>query len=176
MAQSLTCRETDELLVEYLDGGLEETAAAGVQAHLAGCARCAALRDALRATLALVHTDHVPEPAAGSWERFAGDVREKIRRAEETEGRRARAGRPRPAAWDRLSAWAQRGAFAPVAVAAAAAVLLAIGVAWNRAAPPVSEGDVALVQDLDVLRAVDRPDDLEMIERLPALLAMVRAS
>jgi len=32
------------------------------------------------------------------------------------------------------------------------------------------------VQDLEVLRAVDRPDDLEMIEHLPALLALVRTS
>ena len=173
--------------MELLEGGLEAGPAAEVRAHLAGCARCAALREDLRATLALVHTDRVPEPPAGTWERFADDVRAKIRLAEEAEAagrpvaagpppRRTRSGPPRPTARDRLSAWAQRAAFAPVAVATAAAVLLAIGVARNQPGPALSERELALAQDLEVLRAVERPDDLEMIERLPALLALVRTS
>jgi len=178
---AMRCDDVQDVLVEFLDGGLEAGPAAEVRAHLAGCARCAALREDLRATLALVNTDLVPEPPAGTWERFADDVLAKIRLAEETEAagpprRGTRSGLPLPTAWDRLSAWAQRAAFAPVAVATAAAVLLAIGVARNQPGSAVSERDLALVQDLEVLRAVDRPDDLEMIEHLPALLALVRTS
>ncbi len=183
----MRCDDVQDVLMEFLDGGLEAGPAAEVQAHLAGCARCAALRDDLRATLVLVHTDRVPEPPAGTWERFADDVRAKIHLAEDAEAagrpaaaepppRRPRSGFPQPTLWERFSVWAQRAAFAPVAVATAAAVLLAIGIARNQPGPAVSERDVALVQDLEVLRAVDRPDDLEMIERLPALLAMVRTS
>ncbi len=187
MAQAVGCHEVKEVLMELLDGGLEAGPAAEVQAHLAGCARCAALREDLRATLALVHMDVVPEPAPGTWERFGADVREKILLAEEANpvGRpavgeaptpRPRSGLPRPTFGERLSEWLGWARFAPVYAATAAAALLAVAIARNQPPPFVPERDLAMAQDIDVLRAVDRPDDLEIIERLPALLAMVRES
>ncbi len=188
MAQAMGCREIEEVLTEFLDGGLPAQPAAEVREHLAGCARCAAARDDLRAALALVHADVVPEPPAGTWERFAADVREKIRLAGEAEAagrpaaaqpppRRTRSGLPRPAIWERLSDWLRFAPFPPLAAATAAAVLVAIGVLMQTAPPgrPFDPGrDLALAQDLEVLRDVDRPEDLDVIERLPALLAMVR--
>ena len=71
---AMRCHEVNGLLMEFLDGGLAAGPAAEVRQHLAGCARCAAARDDLRAALALVHTDVVPEPPPGTWERFALDV------------------------------------------------------------------------------------------------------
>ncbi len=184
----MRCHEVDDLLMEFMDGGLPGGAAGEVQAHLAGCARCAAARDDLRAALALVHADVVPEPPGGTWERFAEDVRVKIRLAEEAEAagrpavaaappRQPRFGLPRPGVWERLSGWLQLAPFPPLAAATAVAVLLAIGVVRMQTArePRFDPGrDLALAQDLEVLREVDRPEDLDVIERLPALLAMVR--
>lgn len=174
--------------MEFLDGGLAAGLAAEMEAHLEGCGRCAAARDDLRAALALLHADVVPEPPAGMWERFAADVREKIRLAQEADAagrpaaagpppRRTRSGLPRPALWERLSGWLQFPAFPPLAAATAVAVLLAIGVIRMQASPqPAFDPgrDLVLAQDLEVLRDVDRPEDLDMIARLPALLAMVR--
>ena len=184
----MRCHEVDDLLMEFMDAGLPAVPAAEVQEHLAGCARCAAARADLRAALALVHADVVPEPPAGTWERFAVDVREKIRLAEEAEaaGRPARAeapprqprsGLPRRGIWERLSGGLRFAPFPPLAAATAVAVLLAIGVIRMQTPPrgAFDPGrDLALAQDLEVLRQVDRPEDLDVIERLPALLAMVR--
>ena len=184
----MRCEQVDDLLMEFLDGGLAAGPAGEVREHLAGCARCAAARDDLRAALALVHADVVPEPPPGTWERFALDVREKIRRAEEAEpaGRAAPAGppprQPRSALagaglWGRVFGRLSFAPFPPLAAATAVAVLLAIGVIRMQR-PPESTfdpgHDLALAQDLEVLRAVDHPEDLDVIERLPALLAMVR--
>ena len=184
----MRCPEVDDLLMDFLDGGLPAGPAAAVREHLAGCARCAAARDDVRAALALVHADVVPEPPAGTWERFSADVREKILLAQAAESagrpaaagpppRRRRSGLPRPGTWERLSGWLQLAPFPPLAAATAVAVLLAIGLIRMRTAPERTFDpgrDLALVQDLDVLRGVDRPEDLEVIERLPALLAMER--
>ncbi len=184
MAQVMGCREVEEALMEFLDGGLEAGPAAEVQAHLAGCRRCQAACEDLRTTLALVYADVVPEPPAGTWERFGADVREKIRLAEEahpvgplaeaaaTRQPRPRSGLPRPPFWERVSSLVGWARFAPVYAATAAAVLLAVGVVLNQPGSLPPPRDVAMLQDLEVLRGVDQPDDLEMIERLPALLAM----
>jgi hypothetical protein len=153
--------------MEYLDGGLEAGPATEAGAHLAGCPRCRALREDLRTALALVHADVVPEPPAGTWERFGADVREKIRLAEEAH----RSALPRPPLWARVSSLLGWTRFAPVYAATAAAVLLAIGVLLNQPSSLPPARDVAMLQDLEVLRGVDQPDDLELIERLPALLA-----
>jgi anti-sigma factor RsiW len=172
----MRCDEAGDLLLELLDGGLDAAAASEVEAHLHGCARCAASREDLRAALALLHMDVVPEPPPGTWERFGADVRAKIRLAEEAAvGRQAapvphrpRSARPRPGIWERLLGWTQASTVPPLAVAAAAAVLLAIGVARTQPAP--SEGELVMARDLEVLWAADAPEDLELIERLPALL------
>jgi len=187
MARAMNCGAVEDVLVEFLDGGLEPGPAAAVREHLAGCAGCAALREDLRAALALVHTDLVPEPPIGTWERFGAEVREKIRRAEEASpvGRPSdaaapqpppRSGLPRPGFGERLSARLGWARFAPQYAAAAAALLLLVGIVLNQPGPFPSPREVAMVQDLEVLRGVDRPDELEMIEGLPALLALVRES
>jgi anti-sigma factor RsiW len=183
----MRCDEAEPILMEWLDGGLPVGQAAEVEAHLADCARCAALRAELRAALALVHADLVPDLPAAAWERFGADVRARIRLAEEADERarqaaaaprppRPRSGLPWAGLRDRMAAWAQSAAFAPVAVATAAAVLLAVGVARYQGGPYPALGgrELTLARDLDVLRAVEQPDDLEIIERLPALLAMGR--
>lgn len=183
----MRCDEVDDLLMEFLDGGLAAGPAGEVQAHLQGCTRCAAARDDLQAALALVHTDAVPEPPAGTWERFAADVRDKIRLAAEGDAagraaagpspRRPRSGLPRPAVWQRLAGWLQFAPLPPLAAATAVAVLLAIGVIRMQARPQAAFDpgrDLVLAQDLEVLRDVDRPEDLDVIARLPALLAMMR--
>jgi anti-sigma factor RsiW len=184
----MRCHEVDDLLMEFLDGGLAAGPAAEVRQHLAGCARCAAARDDLLAALALVHADVVPEPPAGTWERFALDVRDKIRRTDEAEAagrpapaqpppRQPRSALPGPGLWGRVFGRPSFAPFPPLAAATAVAVLLAIGLIRMRTAPERTFDpgrDLALAQDLEVLRAVDRPEDLDVIERLPALLAMVR--
>jgi anti-sigma factor RsiW len=187
-SNAMRCHEVHDLLMEFLDGGLAAGPAAEVQEHLAGCARCAAARDELRAALALVHADVVPEPPPGTWDRFALDVWEKIRRAEEAEAagrgavaepppRQPRSALPGPGLWERVFGRLSFAPFPPLAAATAVAVLLAIGVIRMQKAPERAFDpgrDLALAQDLEVLRAVDRPEDLDVIERLPDLLALVR--
>lgn len=75
---SATCENIRDLLVEHLALELDRFRAAGVEAHLAGCAACRAEESELRATLALLSEDAVPDPGGRYWDSFAGRVRTKI--------------------------------------------------------------------------------------------------
>jgi hypothetical protein len=109
----MTDRFADRLS-DYLDGGLEPGARREVEAHLAACADCRAALDDLREIVrgAKAMAENPPEPPRDLWPRIAAETRAGSRR--------------RPLAWG----------------AAAAALMLAIGVTWAWLASRPS-GDVA---------------------------------
>jgi hypothetical protein len=122
-----------------------ESAPARVKAHVAGCARCTAELEELRATMALLDTWEVPEPSPYFLTRLEAQLREE-REAE-------------PAGWfARLRARLVYGTqmhLRPVAAMALTAILLLgggtyLGITdWNRPAAP--QGQAAVVNDLQVL-------------------------
>ena len=50
---SITCQEVVELLSDYLDGALDPSTLARVDAHLAGCDGCTMVLEELRETIRL---------------------------------------------------------------------------------------------------------------------------
>jgi anti-sigma factor RsiW len=56
----LACRELVELVTEYLEGALDASARARIDAHLADCDGCATYVDQVRATVAAAH--RLPAP------------------------------------------------------------------------------------------------------------------
>jgi len=59
------CVEMEVLLGEYAEGVLAPPEAAAVETHLAGCARCAEMADAMRRALALFRRAPAVEPPPG---------------------------------------------------------------------------------------------------------------
>lgn len=63
---ALACIELVELVTEYLDGALETSKRARLEAHLASCAGCTAYVEQVRATIAIagrLEPDAVPPDA-----------------------------------------------------------------------------------------------------------------
>jgi hypothetical protein len=56
----MTCRRTEELWSDYLDGSLAAPLVRDVEEHLAGCSSCASLLDSFRLVVDTLHT--VPRP------------------------------------------------------------------------------------------------------------------
>lgn len=67
----MDCRETREVLSEYLEQSLPDCEAALVQEHLAACAECSAELDDLDATLSVIHSLPRHEPVFDLWQEFA---------------------------------------------------------------------------------------------------------
>ena len=113
-----------EDLIDIAEGARAESA----EPHLAECDRCQAQLAELRATMASLTTDAVPEPSPFFWDQLQARVSETV----------AAEGRP-----SRLAAWSWL--FAPrvvVAAAAVAAVVLAVvlGFGSRLVMPPVPNG------------------------------------
>ena len=99
----MTCHELDERLDDFVDGALAGAAAREVESHLAGCASCRERERQLRQLLA--HAAALPRGVAPSRDLWPG-IAERIERG---------------SGWSALwSSWQ------PMALAAAAAVLLAL--------------------------------------------------
>jgi len=105
----MTCEEAKERLDDYVDGTLTEAELHEVEIHLAGCAGCAEEERGLRALLARVA--EVPREMSPSRDLWPG-IAERIA-----------AVRPRPATHGPRRIWS----WSPALLAAAAAVLVALG-------------------------------------------------
>ncbi len=116
MSEDPVTRHPDELLQELLDGRLDGAAAAEIEAHLAGCARCRRLRDTLGSTRRLLR-ETGPEEAPAALHR-------------QLEQALAAAGRP--AAPAPLAASRRRPGRLLWPVAATVAVLAIAAVLWLR--------------------------------------------
>lgn len=105
----MTCEEANDRLDDYVDGTLTEAELHDVELHLAACAGCAEEERRLRALLARVAA--LPEEMSPSRDLWPG-IAERIA-----------AVRPRPAAPGPRRIWS----WSPALLAAAAAVLVALG-------------------------------------------------
>jgi hypothetical protein len=68
---SMDCQRAEELLSDHLEGALHPILAAELEQHLAGCARCRSLREALAEVVLVLHAATDPEAPAGLAERAA---------------------------------------------------------------------------------------------------------
>src|ERR1041385_4977168 len=87
----MVCDQCQELLSEYIDGGLELGEQMGIERHLADCEPCRAVRDDL---LQIVHfSQQLPlqTPAVSLWPRIESDL-----------------GHIRPSIWARPIRWWNR--------------------------------------------------------------------
>lgn len=105
----MTCEEAKDRLDDYVDGTLREAELHDLELHLAACAGCADEERGLRALLARVAA--LPEEMSPSRDLWPG-IAERIA-----------AVRPRPAALGPRRIWS----WSPALLAAAAAVLVALG-------------------------------------------------
>ncbi len=77
----MTCKRIEELLSAYLEGGLTAAERAGVEAHIAGCADCAALLGLMRETMTATAGFPEAEPSAGLMARLYGIPEEEAAKA-----------------------------------------------------------------------------------------------
>jgi hypothetical protein len=114
----MTCAETRDRLDDYVDGALEGNELHEVELHLAGCADCAAEERRLSALLAgAAALPREISPPRDLWPGIA---------------ERIAAARPRAVAPPARRAWS----WSPALLAAAAAVLVALGATVLRVWPP----------------------------------------
>jgi len=73
----VNCRACEPLLSPFLDGELAPARAAEVEAHLAGCARCAAAKQELARMVQAARALPSPEPPAALWTRIDARLDEK---------------------------------------------------------------------------------------------------
>jgi anti-sigma factor RsiW len=127
MRNGMDCTRAEELLSDHLEGKLDLLLAADLEAHLAGCGECRALRSTLAEVVDVLRSYPALEPAADLAERAA------------TSALRAR--RPRPAMFRvpvGVPAWLQ-------ATAAALALLTTGGVLYATQSPAPSRAAARLV-------------------------------
>lgn len=107
----MTCDECTARLSDALDGDLDASTAAAVEAHLRDCAACRGVADDLRQLTATARTLERHDVPAGAWPRLAARL----------DGERARG-------WaGRLRAWGPLAALPRPALAAAALLIVAVG-------------------------------------------------
>ncbi len=152
----MECRDTRDLISEYLDGALDDGPRAEVEAHLGGCASCAADAAELRKTWQLLERAPGLEPPPGFKERVWA-------RIAETESMAARVEKPVPG-WRWL--W--------VPVGSMAAVLLAVTV-WllapgNGTLSEDQRAEAELVANLDFLEQQELLAEMELLEDFDLLL------
>ncbi len=125
----------DDLINEYVDGGLTPTERADVERHLAGCARCRALADDLRELTAAARNLPAVEPPAAVWRNLEARVR-----ADESPARVGLARRNAFAA--RPARYVATGLSAAAVLAIATMVGLRVGPGSRRApAAPAAASD-----------------------------------
>jgi hypothetical protein len=116
----MTCQETRDRLDDYVDGALSEAALHDVELHLAACAGCAEEERRLRAVVAeAAALPREMSPPRDLWPGIAD---------------RIAAVRPRPTARVVRRVWS----WSPAALAAAAAVVIALGATLARVWPPTA--------------------------------------
>jgi hypothetical protein len=113
------------LSADELTAALEAQLGPPGEAHLRECEVCRGMLEQARAALKLVSADATPEPSPLFWEHFAARVRQ------------ATTGAAVP-----QRSWWQFGSVASLA-AAAATLLLALGLLWRPAAPPPASETVS---------------------------------
>ena len=74
----MQCQRIERLMPLYVGGDLAEADLAAVVAHVAGCARCAALADEFRASVALVRQYSEPAVDAAFYAAIRGDVLRRV--------------------------------------------------------------------------------------------------
>lgn len=79
MSAGLRCSRARELYSDHADGSLHEILRGELEAHLAACADCRALRAAFDEAVAALRSHPVIEPSAGLAERAAGLALERAR-------------------------------------------------------------------------------------------------
>jgi anti-sigma factor RsiW len=147
----MRCRACTKHLPAWLDGELAPKLADEVAAHLQACGACAAERRRLEALLRVVDSVEAPPLSAG----FDAAFRTKLAEARVAAAASSSAEPPRRAWW-RLPALG--------AAAAALAVAVVVGVTLrSRTHPTLPEGEVAIAQNLELLR------DYEVVSNLDAL-------
>jgi len=82
MAPVMDCRRAEELLSDHLEGVLSGPLASELEAHLAGCARCRELQDAVAEVVAALARYPDLEPPAGLAERAAAAALARPRRTQ----------------------------------------------------------------------------------------------
>jgi anti-sigma factor RsiW len=112
----LTCDRLDELLPDYLEGTLPTAERAGVEAHAAGCTRCASLLNDLQDVRAAAAALPTLRPSRDLWEGIAARIEAPVIELDAA-ARRAAVGGRRPRRDFRL-AWMGAAAAALVAVTA----------------------------------------------------------
>jgi anti-sigma factor RsiW len=75
----MSCEETQKLIVEFLEGELDEAERKRVQAHIEACDSCAAELEAFQRTMTLLEDDGYVEPEPFYWTRFEAGLRAKLR-------------------------------------------------------------------------------------------------
>jgi hypothetical protein len=154
----MNCQDCDERLGDYVDGALDATARAEVDAHLRACPACRAVVSDFEAIRSLSRELQPLRPGPQVWQRIA-----------------AATSRPSRRAW-----WASSpfGAWQPV-LASAVAVLLAIGLSWTgqrlaeapgtdgRGAIATTDGLDAEQQDVEAhyVTAIARLEQITSAER-----------
>lgn len=149
MSRPMDCARTQELLSDHLEGSLDVTAAAAVEAHLAGCPDCRALREALAEVVDVLKNHPVLDPPIGLAERAAAFAMTQ----------------PRPA--PRVLRWPDLGLPVGLQILAASLALAVTGVvvlaAWPgarirertaNAGAYLSERKERVVEDFRLLRVV----------------------
>lgn len=114
------CRQED--LIDFLDGGLAEHAAAKVREHLAECPACRDRVESLKQVFRFAAEDVVPEQAEAYWANFTSDVRARLRSRQPSGGslkeRFSAMLRPiawgSPTVWKHLIAWRRSTAWGPL--------------------------------------------------------------
>lgn len=153
----MVCKQCQELLSEYIDGGLELGEQVNIEGHLADCEPCRAVRDDL---LQIVHFSHqlpLHSPSTALWPRIQSGV-------EETQS----------SAWSRPLKWWTRvrslnfNLSVPqmIATAAALVIVVSIGVIVSRrdsARLEAPAGEVARMSSTEVTPLSS--NDLQQLER-----------
>jgi anti-sigma factor RsiW len=127
----MTCEEATDRLDDYVDGALTEAELHAVELHLAGCEGCAGQERWLRALVAQAAAlPREMNPSRDLWPGIA---------------ERIAAVRPRPAPRVVRRIWS----WSPALLAAAAAVLVALGASLSRVWPPAAgrEAGTGTVQE-----------------------------
>ncbi len=78
MANTMRCKETDFLLIEYYEGSLHPDKKERVKEHLAGCESCRLKLKEIEQTFQLLAKESIPPPEENFWANFLPQVRSRI--------------------------------------------------------------------------------------------------
>jgi hypothetical protein len=76
----MSCSKYQDLMVDALYGELEPELARELEAHVAACEECTALRNEMRSTLAVMNERRRPDPGEEYWQGYYARLEERMRR------------------------------------------------------------------------------------------------